>query len=609
MAEKDDRPNAATRRTTETGDDATRRTPSPATQGIQGRPGIRESGNGGSQGPGAPPARRRERYLIGVRSLTGMQGVSPSSMDEVVGYLNRQENVEVIKRIKLGGAQPFTTSGRSVHEVVVAKIEPRKAQWLQSVAPPHLIIEPDTLLACADYLSAIARATPIGTLLPLRSVATEVAVRVVGEREQPLARAMVVVDGGGLPVQALTDDNGLAQITFFGGSIDAIQTLFIRPASNHWDRLIHAPRLSSGVNTVRLRPLAEFYPNFPAERLWGWGQRALGIDPSAAGFSGAGVRIGLIDSGCDNSHPLLRHVTNGRDFTADVANGAASSGWSQDLLSHGTHCAGIINASRSSGQGISGCAPEAELHIFKVAPEGRVSDLLAALDECIQRQVDLINLAVVAEGFSELVAQKLQEARHKGIACIVAAGNTGGPLAFPAMLPSVLTVGAVGKLKEFPADSSHALTVLPHLVGSDDIFSASFSGAGPQLAVCAPGVAIVSTVPGGGYAAADGTSAAAAHATGLAALVLAHHPIFQEESYKNRSEQRVQTLMDLIRASARPYFADAQRGGAGVPALARVPGGSGPPFAQSPFTQSVPPFELALRAQIGAPWTMAPRYF
>jgi subtilisin family serine protease len=88
-------------------------------------------------------------------------------------------------------------------------------------------------------------------------------------------------------------------------------------------------------------------------------------------------------------------------------------------------------------------------------------------------------------------------------------------------------------------------------------------------------VAVVSTVPGGGYAAADGTSAAAAHVTGLAALVLAHHPLFQEGSFKVRSEQRVHALFELIRASAVPRFADPQRGGAGVPDLTRIPAGQG----------------------------------
>src|SRR5207237_757856 len=122
----------------------------------------------------------------------------------------------------------------------------------------------------------------------------------------------------------------------------------------------------SATNTVKLRPLSESYPNFPSARLPGWGQRLMGVDPIAGRFTGNGVRIGIIDSGCDNSHPLLRHVTRGKDFTT----GGADTGWTHDFVSHGTHCAGIINAA-STEQGVSGCAPEAELHVFKVIPEGR----------------------------------------------------------------------------------------------------------------------------------------------------------------------------------------------------------------------------------------------
>jgi subtilisin family serine protease len=290
------------------------------------------------------------------------------------------------------------------------------------------------------------------------------------------------------------------------------------------------------------------------------------MDPIAGRSSGSGVRIGLIDSGCDNSHPLLRHVTQGKDFIA----GGTDTSWNQDVVSHGTHCAGIINAAATE-QGVVGCAPAAELHVFKVIPEGRISDLLAALDECIERELDLINISVVSNGFSELVSQKLQEARQKGITCIVAAGNSGGPLLFPASLPGVLTIAAVGKLREFPPDSSHVLSVIPQLLGSDDIFAASFSGIGPQVAFSAPGVAIVSTVAGGGYAATDGTSTAAAHVTGLAALVLAHHPVFQEGAFGMRSEQRVHALVELLRASAVPRIIDPQRGGAGIPDLGRIP--------------------------------------
>src|SRR5262249_54982408 len=148
----------------------------------------------------------------------------------------------------------------------------------------------------------------------------------------------------------------------------------------------------------------------------------------------------------------------------------------------------------------------------------------------------------------------------------------GSPL-FPATLPGIMAVAAVGKLKEFPADSSHVLSVIPQLIGPDAVFPASFSSVGPQIDISAPGVAIVSTVPGGAYAAADGTSAAAAHLTGFAAVVMAHHPLFQEGPWAMRSEHRVHALFELIRASAVPRFFDAQRGGAGIPDLRRIPVG------------------------------------
>jgi subtilisin len=565
--EKDERPGMSSRKT-EAGDDSTRRPP-----GTLGRPGPRESA-GGAQGgelAATPPGTRREHYIISTRRAPDGQSFTPAqphSMDEVVEYLSRQENVEVIKRLKLGSPQPFTAGGSGVNEVVVAKIEEGKAQQLRSAAPPHLIIERDALLWCADYLS-MPWSMPFGALLPLRSVASDITIRVLGERDQPLARATVVIDGGGIPAQALTDDNGIARLTFFGGPVDAVRTVFVRALSNHWDRVIAAPRLSSGsTNTVRLRPLAQSFANFPNERLLGWGQRLMGLDPADDRICGKGVRIGIIDSGCDNSHPLLREVAHGKDFTP----GATETSWTEDVVSHGTHCAGLIAAASSAEQGIFGCAPEAELHVFKVIPGGRISNLLAAIDECIERKLDLINLCVVSDGFSELLSQKLYEARLRGIACIAAAGNTAGPVAFPAALPGVIAVAAVGKLREFPTDSSHALSVIPQLIGSDDIFAASFSATGPQVALSAAGVAVVSTVPGGGYAAADGTSVAAAHVTGLAALLLAHHPLFKESLFRARSEPRVQALFELLRSSAVVRYPDPLRCGAGVPDLRRVPG-------------------------------------
>jgi subtilisin len=566
MAQEKDERGAAmlNRKTGDGGDDALKRS------AANSRTAPREPESVVPQAP--PSGRRPERFIIGSR----MAAMSPAfeqphhSMDDVVAYLDRQENMEVLKRIKMGGTRPFTADGRSVGEIVVAAIDEGKAQRLRIGAPPDLIIERDSMLSGADYLPVSARAAQGGTLLPLRSAAIEVAIRVIGERDQPLARVTVVIDGGGLPAQALTDEAGTANLTFFGGSLEEIQTLFIRAAANHWDRVIAAPRLNAGPNTVKLRPLSESYPGFPSTRLLGWGQRLMGIDPTGGRFTGTGVKIGIIDSGCDITHPQLQHIKQGKDFTP----GSTDRSWTQDLGSQGTHCTGIISAAGNK-QGIMGCAPDAEVHIFKVIPEGRVSDLLAALDECIERELDVIHIGVVTDGYSELVSQKLQEARQKGIVCIAAAGTAGGSLVFPASLPGgVIAVAAIGKLKEFPTDSSHVLNVVPQLIGSEGLFASRFNGAGPQIAVSAPGIAIVSTVPGGGYLAADGTPAAAAHVTSFAALVLAHHPLFQQEGvFTVRSEQRVQALLELIQASAVPHFLDPQYAGAGVPDLSRVPGG------------------------------------
>jgi subtilisin len=166
---------------------------------------------------------------------------------------------------------------------------------------------------------------------------------------------------------------------------------------------------------------------------------------------------------------------------------------------------------------------------------------------------------------SQAIEQKLEEAAFHGIACIVAAGSSGGPVQYPASSPYTLAIAAVGRLNEYPDETWDATTVLPNLIAADGIFSPSFSCTGPEVAVCAPGVAIVSTVPGG-FEPQSGTSTAAPHVTGLAALLLAHHPAFQGP-LRFRSQQRVAALYSMIRWLCVPYGFGAERTGAGLPRL------------------------------------------
>ena len=135
---------------------------------------------------------------------------------------------------------------------------------------------------------------------------------------------------------------------------------------------------------------------------------------------------------------------------------------------------------------------------------------------------------------------------------------------YPASSPNVLAVAAIGRLGEFPLDSYHAQTV-QGMGGPDGYFSPRFTCFGPEIAVCAPGVAILSSVPPNDFAVWDGTSMAAPHVTGLAALVLAHHPDFAGP-FKARNVQRVQRLFQILKASARPIgLGDPRRTGYGIP--------------------------------------------
>ena len=203
---------------------------------------------------------------------------------------------------------------------------------------------------------------------------------------------------------------------------------------------------------------------------------------------------------------------------------------------------------------------------IKVLPGGRFSNLIEALNRCVELQVDLVNLSLGSEHSSELLDERIRELKELGIACIVAAGSTGGPVQYPASSPHVLAVAAIGKHGEFPADSYHGKEVWEGSPeGAEEFFSASFTCSGPEVDVCAPGVAILSCVPPNTYGVWDGTSMAAPHVTGLAAVVLAHHPDFQAP-FRPRNAARVERLFQVLRQSARPLnLGDPNRTGAGIP--------------------------------------------
>ncbi len=506
----------------------------------------------------------RRQYLIapkrGSQAIrAAIQPLSAAAMKGVIANIPNVDVVRVIKSKKV--VSTFSARPDESGEAYVVKMDRDRAELLKQSAPPHLIVEQDRFLDYGGIVSPPTKAAPVRPLRATEGLRTaDVKFRVVGDDDAPLANTKVTLQGDAFAQEGVTDKNGEVSLVWHSVGENPPRSLFVDPMRDYWDRYILTPEISTKeVNVIRMISLKQSLNGFPGNYTYGWGQKLMGLDKLPGNLTGKGVKIAIIDSGADNNHPLLQHLQTGRDMT----NNQDEKTWSKDLVGHGTHCAGIITGRASAQIGFHGFAPEAEVYIFKIFPGGQFSTLLDALDECMALDIDIVNMSLGSDQISQSVEQKLEEAVHDGIACIVAAGNSGGPVQYPASSPNVLAVSAIGKLKEYPSESWDARTVT-QAVTQDGLFSPSFTCFGPQIGVCAPGVSIVSSVPDNGFEPQSGTSMAAPHVTGFAALLLAHHPMFQGAG-GTRGPQRVAALFSLIKSSCRPYQLGPERTGCGVP--------------------------------------------
>lgn len=230
-----------------------------------------------------------------------------------------------------------------------------------------------------------------------------------------------------------------------------------------------------------------------------WGVQHIGADQVAeAGITGARVRVAVLDTGIDYTHPELRdNYKGGYNFVADN-NDPMDDAYS---LSHGTHVAGII-AARNNGTGVVGVAPAAELYAVKVLDGGlggELSDIIAGIEWAIENRMQVVNMSFGNMEFSQALKDACDLAYRSGIVLVASAGNfSPGVVLYPAAFDSVVAVSATYQ---------------------DDTLG-TFSSYGPQVELAAPGHNIYSTAIGGGYRTNFGTSQAAPHVTGAAALLI-----------------------------------------------------------------------------------------
>lgn len=266
-------------------------------------------------------------------------------------------------------------------------------------------------------------------------------------------------------------------------------------------RLLNAdPRVESAQPVYRFRSLAYDDPYAQLQHA----AEEVRFTSAHGWATGKGVKVAVVDTGVDFSHPdLVDRVVGARDFVNRVER-VEKTPFSGDV--HGTGVAGVIAASAGNGEGIVGVAPEAEIlavrSCWPAAPD-RIDatcdsyTLAQGLDFAIEQEARVINLSLAGPR-DPLLARLLEAAIDRGTA-VVAAAEDAATESFPASEQGVLAVGTQ------PTDE---------VPGAPE---------GPP-ALTAPGVDILTTVPRKGYDFLTGSSLAAAHVSGVAALLLERRP-------------------------------------------------------------------------------------
>jgi thermitase len=240
----------------------------------------------------------------------------------------------------------------------------------------------------------------------------------------------------------------------------------------------------------------------------GWDAAGLGTFPGTGG-----VRVGIVDTGIDQSHPDLSGQTAAcaeSRGVPPVLNGEIVEGRCADDNDHGTHVAGTIAANANDGTGVAGVAFNADLVVCRALGgplgSGSTADVANCINWVAAQGAKVISMSLGGADSTTLrnaVANAWQGGAASGAVLVAAAGNEGdSTVNYPAGYGEVVSVAAT----------------------DDRDARASFSNANADVEVAAPGVDVLSTVRGGGYAEFSGTSMATPHASGLGAVVWQLNP-------------------------------------------------------------------------------------
>lgn len=273
---------------------------------------------------------------------------------------------------------------------------------------------------------------------------------------------------------------------------------------------------------------------------------------------GEGATVAVLDTGIDPDHPDLAVSGWARfDDQGNLVNDSVDD--ASDADGHGTHVAGTVAGGNASGTAI-GVAPDAELYGYKVLDDegaGTFARVVGGMEYAANDStVDVVQMSLGAEGQFDGFIEPVQNARSAGKVVIASAGNDGsGTSSSPGNVYESFAVGAVDE-SEAVAEFSGGETLNTSEDWSNETLTADWPDEYLVPDASAPGVSVYSARPGGTYGEESGTSMAAPHVSGVAALMLS-------ASARNVTDDE---LYDTLReTAAHPDGADPDtRYGAGI---------------------------------------------
>jgi thermitase len=255
--------------------------------------------------------------------------------------------------------------------------------------------------------------------------------------------------------------------------------------------------------------------------------------PAAHGVGSGSPKtlLAVLDAGVDASHPdLANGAGESRVVAGFDAFGSAPGEAGKDRNGHGTHVAGIAAATANNGRGVVGVAPGVTILAEKVLSDqgsGTWSGVAEGILDAVARGARVLNLSLGDPESAKVLEDALAHAARHDVLVVAASGNDGqNRKQYPAAHPGVLAVGATTR-----AD-----------------VRAGFSNYGDWISVSAPGHLIYSTYPAGlkpyYYAYMSGTSMAAPHVAGLAAILRDLRPAWSARQVREHIERTARDLGD-----------------------------------------------------------------